>query len=1363
MQRSLFMTDNLSQTPNLPHRKRGSKFFLALWYTVATVIIVMAVLVSIARLFTPTVARYKDDILKQASNQVGYPIQIQSLDASWLGLRPVLKLSGVDVFNSSTDKSVLHINHIYLAIDLSELIFAQKIATAQLVLTGSRASVWHDNQNQYWLGGPSGILLNPEKQPAGFNPLEFLFAQPQVSIKDIDIQFQSAQSPKKAIYLKELGLVNHQNHHRILTKLRLNEHHNSELNVLVKLVGKITSPQQWRAQMFVHGHQINFGDWHAILDFFPQYQLSGNADFSLWLDWKNFLRKFQINIDWNHPVLQSTQPEYTTLRNLKNINNISGQFTWINDQKKGWLFSGNKVHLSIAKKEFINSDFFIQKKVKNVLLTQNNVTPPTTSDWDIYFGHLDLDLVTTLNQLKLSLPMLSQENVLQTETVKPKESLSHLLDALNPKGKIEHFQLHFSYNGKEIINYKISTKFENLFIRAYKKWPSMHGLNGFIQATPLSGHAHFYSSNLAIYFPNLFQHSHSFNKFDAQVDFKKMGHNLLLHASKIYLKNSDAEAKFELALKMQNIPLDVKNTEATEQQLQSANTVQPAIVQLIGSAKSSKMQNAAHYFPVGILPKKLHAWLTQAIQTGPHTTANARIIFQGALADFPFTQHDGRFIVESDIKKINLNYYPRWPSITEIDGNLSFDANQMFIHVRSGKIFDSSIKEASAYIDDLLANSIHLYVNGRVQGASIDGLKFLRESPLRNKIGQSLDQLTLLGNLDLDLKLDIPLGSTDPIRYTGNSRLTENQLKILDWNIVIDKINTLIHFDQDNIQTMVPSYASLWQRPIQFAIHTLKENNNSATSNLQINLNGALDASLLKKQFNAELLNEVSGHTNYHASLSIPANLQKQEQILTISSNLLGIKVALPKPLAKTAKELEPFLLKIYFGLPNKNQIKMSYGKKIAAALTFQKYKNKYQLYSGEMALGHGEANFQTIPGMLISGSLKGFDIPFWRNYLNVEKKNTKPSLKKGNQSNLRNLITRLNLDVPDFNLANFTIPSMHINGNKNTQGWQLIVNNTLFTGTITIPHNYPFAPVYAYFRRFNLSTQAIQPLVNHKKSTPINFKEIPPIILVSQETAYGSRNFGHVEMELRPATNGLTIHRLSSKTPHHSLIAQGHWLIHQGRGSSTFNGELKSNQLRRVLQDWQLPKNIDSNQALLQFNLSWFGTPLSPDLPSLQGNLNIKLGKGHISGINDGAKLTMGLGQIINILSIETLARQLKSGFSDVTKTGYSFDKMSGKFNFSHGNATTKDTKFDGPIADVALAGRIGYVHQDYDLNLAVAPELTSSLPLVATLAGGPVAGIAALAAKQILSPTLKKVTTYHYKVSGSWDKPHIKEEKRK
>jgi uncharacterized protein YhdP len=321
---------------------------------------------------------------------------------------------------------------------------------------------------------------------------------------------------------------------------------------------------------------------------------------------------------------------------------------------------------------------------------------------------------------------------------------------------------------------------------------------------------------------------------------------------------------------------------------------------------------------------------------------------------------------------------------------------------------------------------------------------------------------------------------------------------------------------------------------------------------------------------------------------------------------------------------------------------------------------------------------------------------------------------------------------------------------------WQIDLSSPQLAGRLTIPKQ--ASPRLKTVWQANLQKLYLTPgLVTASVWHPSDF---PALRLQCQDTRYGKKIFGQVQLEIDKLANGISIKRLQARTSAFNLTANGSWQEVEQKLKSELKGSLSTQNIAEMLQSFGLPARIEGQQGTALFDLQWPGAIYAPRLTILKGTLAVTAKKGRI--INMGtASSKIDLGRLLSVLSLQTLTRRLQLDFSDLTKQGYTFDQMRGNFSLHNGNAFTQNTLLDGPVAQLELLGRIGIVREDYGLSIKVTPHLTSSLPVIVALAGGPVAGAVTWAADRVLGAQLNKIATYFYQVNGSWENPNIIEVK--
>ena len=105
----------------------------------------------------------------------------------------------------------------------------------------------------------------------------------------------------------------------------------------------------------------------------------------------------------------------------------------------------------------------------------------------------------------------------------------------------------------------------------------------------------------------------------------------------------------------------------------------------------------------------------------------------------------------------------------------------------------------------------------------------------------------------------------------------------------------------------------------------------------------------------------------------------------------------------------------------------------------------------------------------------------------------------------------------------------------------------------------------------------------------------------------------------------------------------------------------------------------------------------------------------------------------------------------------GLSFDRVAGRFVLADGVASTDDLRIDAPAAEIRMRGRTDLEARTYDQTLVVRPGVSSALPIIGALAGGPVGAAAGAALQQIFSGPIQGISEVRYSVTGGWDDPVI------
>jgi uncharacterized protein YhdP len=73
-------------------------------------------------------------------------------------------------------------------------------------------------------------------------------------------------------------------------------------------------------------------------------------------------------------------------------------------------------------------------------------------------------------------------------------------------------------------------------------------------------------------------------------------------------------------------------------------------------------------------------------------------------------------------------------------------------------------------------------------------------------------------------------------------------------------------------------------------------------------------------------------------------------------------------------------------------------------------------------------------------------------------------------------------------------------------------------------------------------------------------------------------------------------------------------------------------------------------------------------------------------------------------------------------------------------------------------MRGDVDLGQETQNIRVTITPQVMETVSLAGALVGGPIAGVAAYLAQQVLRDPFGKLVAYEYGVSGSWSDPVVR-----
>ncbi|MDZ4297983.1 MAG: DUF3971 domain-containing protein [Moraxellaceae bacterium] len=212
-----------------------------------------------------------------------------------------------------------------------------------------------------------------------------------------------------------------------------------------------------------------------------------------------------------------------------------------------------------------------------------------------------------------------------------------------------------------------------------------------------------------------------------------------------------------------------------------------------------------------------------------------------------------------------------------------------------------------------------------------------------------------------------------------------------------------------------------------------------------------------------------------------------------------------------------------------------------------------------------------------------------------------------------------------------------------------------------------------------------------------------------------------------------------------------------RGAVTTRLQGQLQGGDIGKVLAQFGVPAFIESDAAKADISVQWPGHPEDWALNRIKGKFTAELSKGRLKEAGGINLLTRGFG----LLNAGNLMRRLKLDFTDVTKKGLNYDRISLQGELNSGVANPASFVLEGPTVNVRGKGWVDLNRQTLEQDLRVDVPVSSAVPLVAGFLAGPVVGGALVAADFLLDKQLSKVTSLRYRVSGPWSDLKLDDER--
>lgn len=661
--------------------------------TGATLVVLVALLVSGLRLVMPHMDNYRASILSTLSSASGLAINAGSLQGSWQNFGPTLEVTGVDV--GLKDGGRLKIDRVTLALDIWQSMLHARwqfrdLTFWQMHFTTNTPLVTRDGQ--------SNTLKSDQISDL------FLRQFDHFDLRDSSISFLTPSGQRAELAIPKLTWLNEQARHRAEGEVSLSS---------------------FTGQHGVVQVRLDLNDTHGLLNNGRVWMQADDVDVKPWLgQWMQ-----------DNTSLDSARFSLAAWVSLREGEVYDGDI-WLKQGGAGWQGDQRPHRLDVdnvtAHVRRVNSGWSIDVPQTN-LKTDGEAWPKGQFSllWQPESGLLPGPDHSEELRMRATGLDISNLDPLVPLFAKLSPQLLENWRAIQPSGQIDALAVDIPLKQPQQTRFQAS--WQNLSWQQWKLLPGMEHFNGSVSGSVAHGRLNLHVANATLPYGEMFRAPLEIKQASGAIDWQYGEQGLSLSG-----KDLDVQARSLWAKG------DFSYSQPAHQQPR---------LDIMAGINVTDAGDAWRYFPEPLMGTSLTNYLSGAIKGGQ--VENATLLFAGNPQQFPFKHNEGMFQVWVPLRHASYEFEPGWPQLQQLAIDLDFVNNGLWMNAPEAMLGKVKGKNISAVIPDYLKEK--LIIDGDISGSGPEVRNYFNQSPLKPSLGAALDELQISGDVSGRLHLDIPL------------------------------------------------------------------------------------------------------------------------------------------------------------------------------------------------------------------------------------------------------------------------------------------------------------------------------------------------------------------------------------------------------------------------------------------------------------------------------------------------------------------------------------------------------------------------------------------------------------------------------
>ncbi|MDN3617781.1 YhdP family protein [Vibrio gallaecicus] len=1278
-----------------------TRLLRALLWLVVTVLVMLAIAVTTLRVALPNLNKYQSDIESWVNQNSGFEFSIQDVSGFWRNTHPSIAIQGVKAIFPQSENLQFSVERVEVEFDLIQSVLLMQPVVTDLIMNEMAVDVRSldilgtKSKNDSLEVAQESLDSDESSKSKMIKELDNFLLK---TLVDFTVKDSSIQYVSISGEERQLDIEH-------LKWRNSGEQHLAEGVVSIK-----------DANLNSLSVSANFIDGGSLVDVSGEFYVS--ADSVSIQPWLTHYMQAESGIKSGTISLNS----WLTLKNSKPVDAyvevLPSELSWTEDGDHDFLVESGVFKLSPTENGWQVNGHSLNLRTDDTQWPELDVA----FDWQHDLWHLNVSQV----EVSALTPLIKLMPDSATST--------KWIEKLNPAGVIEDIRVSM---GEELESLRYSASFRDMSLKQWDLLPGFNHVSGRISGSTVQAYTSLSVIDDVFPYGEVFQAPLNIKQGQVDIVWQQDESGWRLWSDKVTAATPDLQV-------LGAFRLDFPNDSSP-------------FLSFYGEADAYNVGETWRYLPTLALGQDLTDYLSTAIQGGKAETV--KLLWHGELAQYPYSNNEGTFQVWVGLEEAKFSFDTAWPLITDLQLDLLFENDAMYLDSRSAQLMDVKAKRITGRIP-YLGEGGHIEIEASAAASGNAVRNYMTSTPLVDSVGAALTALQVDGKVDSKFQLYIPFDSNVESRAWGYADLKGNHVDIKAPPITLENVTGRIEFDND-VVTANGLAAELLEQGISV---DFKGENEGTGYVVDIDVLGDWDTDPLVPYIGERWLSRISGHAPWQTGIDIQLNDIGFTYQLDLQSDLKFIASEYPYPLAK--KSLENGALRL-----------QASGNQESITARLQLPNSKYQteiditgevpvLTATNLVLGRGGYKISPVVGHNALIRTDKFNLDDWLSVTDHSEADSKAVLSTMNTPEIP-MPERVTLESKQLTLAGIQWNDVDFKARKQNSAWKVQLKSQEVEGDIHYLEPYDLSVsldrLHVFVPEWSTEKKS-EPLLKIKEEqAPLisNFDRkihdlMPNVTLLIDDLWLQGYKVGEVNVELLRQEDRIEWEKIQVRSGTNKADISGWWKLDGDISQSTLNVDIEGENNSELMERFGITSGIQKAPFELQANMTWDGSPWGIKTDTLDGNVETKFGKGIISDVSGAARL-------LGLFSLDSIIRKMQLDFSDVFDKGMAFNSITGTGEFQSGIFLTNDLNMDAVAGEMQINGIANLNTRLVDAEVNFTPDITSGIPVLTAFAVTPQTALYVLAITTVISPVVEVFTQVNYSVKGPLDSPTVSELSRR